>query len=213
MEKTCCLRASGFYNIQELHYLLLETSFDVGVNIIYTLSRWIPTLCKVTHYYHPRAVSERLMQEAVLLFDNVVDDFHEARLIMSKFERWKHEQSDSYEEAYIGLCLPKLFTPLVRLKLVDWNPLEVTSLLYFIVRLSHLEATHCRDYTADYASVALFGSSCLEIEGYIGVLNHQTMSLPICICAQDCEAAPAEDIGYTIMRITRSYGKCWTTEF
>ena len=74
-------------------------------------------------------VSERLMREAELLFDNVVDDFHEVHLIMSKFERWKREQGDSYEEAYIGLCLPKLFTPLIRLKLVDWNPLEVTSFL------------------------------------------------------------------------------------
>ena len=69
------------------------------------------------------------MREADTVFDNVVDDFHDIRLVMSKFERWKRVQNASYEEAYIGLCLPKLFTPLVRLKLVDWNPLEVTSFL------------------------------------------------------------------------------------
>lgn len=54
-----------------------------------------------------------------------MEDFHEFGQIKQHFEKWKFKQGESYEEAYIGLCLPKLFTPLIRLKLVHWNPLEV----------------------------------------------------------------------------------------
>lgn len=59
------------------------------------------------------------------MFEDVMEDFHEFHHIKARFEDWKRKQRDSYEEAFIGLCLPKLFTPLVRLYLINWNPLEV----------------------------------------------------------------------------------------
>jgi GC-rich sequence DNA-binding factor len=58
------------------------------------------------------------------LFEDVVDDFHELTYIKQQFQKWKVLQNESYTEAYIALCLPKLFTPFIKLKLVDWNPLE-----------------------------------------------------------------------------------------
>ncbi len=61
------------------------------------------------------------------MFEDALDDFYEVDLIKSRFEAWRNEQTESYDEAYIGLCLPKLFTPLVRLGLVTWNPLKVTN--------------------------------------------------------------------------------------
>ena len=66
------------------------------------------------------------------LFEDVVDEFHELTYIKQQFQKWKQRQNESYTEAYIALCLPKLFTPFVKLKLVDWNPLEVrvTVVLY-----------------------------------------------------------------------------------
>ena len=54
-----------------------------------------------------------------------MDDFHELDQIKSRFEDWRTKHSESYNEAYIGLCLPKLFTPLVKLGLITWNPLQV----------------------------------------------------------------------------------------
>ena len=68
------------------------------------------------------------MAQVNTMFDSVVDDFHSLDLIKSRFEEWKFKHADSYQEAYIGLCLPKLFSPFVKLNLVTWNPLEVESL-------------------------------------------------------------------------------------
>ena len=70
-------------------------------------------------------LSDRLIHDSRTIFDDVMEDFSELRHIKSRFEAWKKEHSESYDEAYIGLCLPKLFTPLVKLRLIEWNPLEV----------------------------------------------------------------------------------------
>ena len=68
---------------------------------------------------------DRIRLEASRLFEDVLGEYHELDVIKRRFERWRDEQGESYHEAYIALCLPKLFTPFVRLKLIDWNPLEV----------------------------------------------------------------------------------------
>ena len=68
---------------------------------------------------------DRISTEAHRLFEDVESDFCELGAIKRHFERWRNEQGESYHEAYIALCLPKLFTPFVKLKLLDWNPLEV----------------------------------------------------------------------------------------
>lgn len=54
-----------------------------------------------------------------------MEDFHSLDYIKSHFEVWRRDYAECYREAYIGLCLPKLFNPLVRLQLITWNPLEV----------------------------------------------------------------------------------------
>ena len=61
------------------------------------------------------------------MYDDVLDEFCKIRKLKEQFEEWKFEHEDSYKEAYISLCLPKLFSPLVKLELIDWNPLEVGS--------------------------------------------------------------------------------------
>ncbi|XP_060072979.1 PAX3- and PAX7-binding protein 1-like isoform X2 [Ylistrum balloti] len=58
------------------------------------------------------------------LFEDVEDDFKEVSCVRERFESWKEEYGETYSEAYIGLCLPKLFNPFVRLQLIQWNPLE-----------------------------------------------------------------------------------------
>lgn len=70
-------------------------------------------------------VTDELTKSAATLCDDVLDEFCEVDFIRSRFETWKKDYSDSYNEAFIGLCLPKLFTPFVKLELVCWNPLEV----------------------------------------------------------------------------------------
>uniref|UniRef100_A0A8C2XLX8 PAX3 and PAX7 binding protein 1 n=1 Tax=Cyclopterus lumpus TaxID=8103 RepID=A0A8C2XLX8_CYCLU len=67
---------------------------------------------------------DRIIRECKKVFDDVVEDFHSLDCIKSHFEVWRREYADCYRDAYIGLCLPKLFNPLVRLQLITWNPLE-----------------------------------------------------------------------------------------
>lgn len=67
---------------------------------------------------------DRIIKECKKIFDDVLDDFNSLDCIKSRFEVWRREYGDCYREAFIGLCLPKLFNPLVRLQLIAWNPLE-----------------------------------------------------------------------------------------
>ncbi|KAK2828663.1 hypothetical protein Q5P01_019697 [Channa striata] len=68
---------------------------------------------------------DRIIRECKKVFEDVVEDFHSLDCIKSHFELWRRDYADCYRDAYIGLCLPKLFNPLVRLQLITWNPLEV----------------------------------------------------------------------------------------
>ncbi|XP_077865029.1 PAX3- and PAX7-binding protein 1-like [Saccoglossus kowalevskii] len=67
---------------------------------------------------------ESLLASSYSLFEDVVEEFSTFEGIKPHFEKWKHQYSDSYKEAYISLCLPKLFSPFIRLQLLNWNPLE-----------------------------------------------------------------------------------------
>ncbi|KAM9729233.1 PAX3- and PAX7-binding protein 1 [Menidia menidia] len=67
---------------------------------------------------------DRIVKECKKVFEDVVEDFHSLDCIKSHFEVWRIEYPDCYRDAYISLCLPKLFNPLVRLQLITWNPLE-----------------------------------------------------------------------------------------
>lgn len=74
-------------------------------------------------------IKVHISTECDRLFEDVDDEYCQISLISKKFEEWSIEQSVSYNEAYIALCLPKLYTPFVRLALVTWNPLESDQML------------------------------------------------------------------------------------
>ena len=75
--------------------------------------------------------SETITNSCDTMFEDVMDDFHDLDQIKSRFEDWRNKHSESYNEAYIGLCLPKLFTPFVKLGLITWNPLQVRQFQVF----------------------------------------------------------------------------------
>ncbi|XP_073442704.1 intron Large complex component GCFC2 isoform X2 [Dendrobates tinctorius] len=73
-------------------------------------------------------------QEDVLLlckpiFDDVHEDFCHIKNILSKFHEWRERFPETYYDAYISLCIPKLLSPLVRTELIGWNPLQDTTQL------------------------------------------------------------------------------------
>ncbi|XP_062429185.1 intron Large complex component GCFC2 isoform X2 [Rhea pennata] len=65
-----------------------------------------------------------ILEASRKIFEDVRADFCDIRKILLKFQEWKEKFPDSYCDAYISLCLPKLLNPLIRVQLISWNPLE-----------------------------------------------------------------------------------------
>ncbi|CAF0932359.1 unnamed protein product [Brachionus calyciflorus] len=64
------------------------------------------------------------------LFNDVLEDFYKFDSIKQRFEKWKKINEQNYKNAFVSLSLPKLFSPLVRAELLDWNPLEIDEPYY-----------------------------------------------------------------------------------
>ncbi|KAK3537943.1 hypothetical protein QTP70_024539 [Hemibagrus guttatus] len=58
------------------------------------------------------------------IFTDVQDDFSDVKKILARFNEWRVSFPESYTNAYISLCLPKLLAPLIRHQLMGWNPLK-----------------------------------------------------------------------------------------
>uniref|UniRef100_A0A8D2JMP6 GC-rich sequence DNA-binding factor 2 n=1 Tax=Sciurus vulgaris TaxID=55149 RepID=A0A8D2JMP6_SCIVU len=69
-----------------------------------------------------------ILQDHKKVFEDVHDDFCNIRNILLKFQQWREKFPDSYYDAFIGLCIPKLLNPLIRVQLLDWNPLKLDSI-------------------------------------------------------------------------------------
>lgn len=67
---------------------------------------------------------ELILDDARHVFEDVTEQFSSVASLKLRFERWKTEFGESYEQAYIPLCLVKLLVPFVRLHIVAWNPIE-----------------------------------------------------------------------------------------
>ncbi|XP_006899713.1 PREDICTED: GC-rich sequence DNA-binding factor 2 [Elephantulus edwardii] len=68
-----------------------------------------------------------ILKDRQKIFEDVHDDFCNIKSILLKFQQWREKFPDSYYEAFISLCIPKLLNPLVRIQLLDWNPLKPDS--------------------------------------------------------------------------------------
>uniref|UniRef100_A0A1A7WUF4 GC-rich sequence DNA-binding factor 2 n=1 Tax=Iconisemion striatum TaxID=60296 RepID=A0A1A7WUF4_9TELE len=68
-----------------------------------------------------------IQSRSQLVFSDVQDDFYDVKKILSRFEEWRRSYSESYHNAYISLCLPKLLNPIIRHQLLAWNPLKDTN--------------------------------------------------------------------------------------
>ncbi|ERE66216.1 GC-rich sequence DNA-binding factor-like isoform 2 [Cricetulus griseus] len=69
-----------------------------------------------------------ILQDCKRVFEDVHDDFCNVQNILLKFQQWREKFPDSYYEAFVGFCLPKLLSPLIRVQLLDWNPLKLDSM-------------------------------------------------------------------------------------
>ena len=70
--------------------------------------------------------SDNLQSVADEVFEDVVEEFSTLPAIRQHFEQWKSNYPDSYNQAFISLCLPKVVAPFARLQMLMWNPLQVS---------------------------------------------------------------------------------------
>lgn len=71
-----------------------------------------------------KAQLAQIKNEATLLFEDVEEDYCEISHIKRKFEDWKQKELNSYKEAFVNLCLPKIFGVVIRSKMILWNPFD-----------------------------------------------------------------------------------------
>ena len=61
------------------------------------------------------------------LFVDTEDSFSSIEAIKERLESWKSQFAEQYDATFMGLSAPALFAPFVRLELVDWNPMDPSS--------------------------------------------------------------------------------------
>ncbi|XP_027028338.2 GC-rich sequence DNA-binding factor 2 isoform X2 [Tachysurus fulvidraco] len=71
-----------------------------------------------------QAKRQDILKASQEIFTDVQDDFSDVKKILSRFNEWRVSFPESYTNAYISLCLPKLLAPLIRHQLIGWNPLK-----------------------------------------------------------------------------------------
>ncbi|KAF7278966.1 PAX3- and PAX7-binding protein 1 [Rhynchophorus ferrugineus] len=70
---------------------------------------------------------QEIEQELQEIFEDVVDDYSSTANILIRFEHWRSKDLSAYNDAYATLCLPKVVSPLIRLNLIFWDPLNETT--------------------------------------------------------------------------------------
>mmetsp|Transcript_27479 Transcript_27479/g.65173 ORF Transcript_27479/g.65173 Transcript_27479/m.65173 type:complete len:339 (-) Transcript_27479:45-1061(-) len=68
-------------------------------------------------------VSGSVVEEARGLFEDTVEEYRSTQLVWRRFCAWKAKYPKAYRDAYVSLCLPKLFSVYVRLQMLGWQPL------------------------------------------------------------------------------------------
>ncbi|XP_074050327.1 intron Large complex component GCFC2 isoform X2 [Macrotis lagotis] len=68
---------------------------------------------------------EAILQSRHNVFEDVTEEFSDIQKILLRFQQWRERFPDSYYNAYASLCLPKLFSPFIRIQMLDWNPLKL----------------------------------------------------------------------------------------
>lgn len=69
--------------------------------------------------------SGEIQEASRVVFVDTLDDFCHIERVMARFVDWLSLDEQSFKNAYIQLCIPKLISLFIRLEMIDWNPLEV----------------------------------------------------------------------------------------
>lgn len=67
---------------------------------------------------------DQLLQIAEQVFSDAAEEYSQLSVVKERFERWKRDYPSSYNDAYMSLSVPAIFSPYVRLELLKWDPLH-----------------------------------------------------------------------------------------
>lgn len=70
---------------------------------------------------------DQLLQIAGQIFSDADEEFSQLSAVKERFEIWKKDYSGTYNDAYMSLSIPAIFSPYVRLELLKWDPLHEDS--------------------------------------------------------------------------------------
>ena len=74
-----------------------------------------------------KSLKQDVEGQARIAMEDVVEEFSVLGNVMERLQSWRREDEESYKSAYVSLCLPKIFSPLIRLEMLFWSPLEDSS--------------------------------------------------------------------------------------
>jgi len=67
-------------------------------------------------------VKQDVENQARMVLEDVVDEFSVMSKVMERLQSWRSTDPESYQSAYVSLCLPKIFSPLIRMQMLFWSP-------------------------------------------------------------------------------------------
>ncbi|KAL4572564.1 hypothetical protein LXL04_019344 [Taraxacum kok-saghyz] len=70
---------------------------------------------------------DQLLHVAAQIFSDAEDKYSKLSSVKEIFEIWKKDYASSYQDAYMSLSIPAIFSPYVRLELLKWDPLHQDS--------------------------------------------------------------------------------------
>uniref|UniRef100_A0A914UW43 GCF C-terminal domain-containing protein n=1 Tax=Plectus sambesii TaxID=2011161 RepID=A0A914UW43_9BILA len=69
----------------------------------------------------------QLSESAQQIFADALEEYSSIDAICERIVHWLAVDAPSFEDAFIEMCIPKLLSPIIRLQLIDWNPLAAES--------------------------------------------------------------------------------------
>ncbi|XP_044946055.1 transcriptional repressor ILP1 [Hordeum vulgare subsp. vulgare] len=70
---------------------------------------------------------DELLKTADAVFGDAAEEYSSLTIVKDKFEGWKTQYPLAYRDAHVSLSAPSVFTPYVRLELLNWDPLHETT--------------------------------------------------------------------------------------
>lgn len=116
----------GFISVNITTFVTSDFLKKIKLKLI--INCWQESRLKIHNIKRLTLFAGDILQDCKKVFEDVHDDFCNVQNILLKFQQWREKFPDSYYEAFVGFCLPKLLSPLIRVQLLDWNPLKVSVL-------------------------------------------------------------------------------------